>query len=50
MAKASGQTAEDVVERLIDCGFHASTLSFSVPDTLMVEPAESETLAEPDRF
>jgi glycine dehydrogenase len=46
----SGVTAEDVAKRLIDYGFHAPTLSFPVPGTLMVEPTESETLAELDRF
>ena len=43
-------TAEDVAKRLIDYGFHAPTLSFPVPGTLMVEPTESESLAELDRF
>jgi len=47
---ASGVTAEDVAKRLIDYGFHAPTLSFPVPGTLMVEPTESETLDELDRF
>lgn len=47
---ASGVTAEDVAKRLIDYGFHAPTLSFPVPGTLMVEPTESEPLAELDRF
>jgi glycine dehydrogenase len=42
--------AEDVAKRLIDYGFHAPTLSFPVPNTLMVEPTESETLFELDRF
>jgi glycine cleavage system protein P-like pyridoxal-binding family len=37
--------AEDVAKRLMDYGFHAPTLSFPVPNTLMVEPTESETLA-----
>ncbi|MBA2673111.1 aminomethyl-transferring glycine dehydrogenase [Ramlibacter sp.] len=46
----SGVTAEDVAKRLIDYGFHAPTLSFPVPGTLMVEPTESETLDEIDRF
>ena len=46
----SGVTAEDVAKRLIDYGFHAPTLSFPVPGTLMVEPTESESLAELDRF
>ncbi|SFU95837.1 glycine dehydrogenase [Polaromonas sp. YR568] len=47
---SSGVTAEDVAKRLMDYGFHAPTLSFPVPGTLMVEPTESETLAELDRF
>jgi glycine dehydrogenase len=46
----SGVTAEDVAKRLIDYGFHAPTLSFPVAGTLMVEPTESETLDELDRF
>ncbi|WP_311221019.1 MULTISPECIES: aminomethyl-transferring glycine dehydrogenase [unclassified Acidovorax] len=46
----SGVMAEDVAKRLIDYGFHAPTLSFPVPNTLMVEPTESETLVELDRF
>lgn len=46
----SGVTAEDVAKRLIDYGFHAPTLSFPVAGTLMVEPTESETLEEIDRF
>ncbi|MGV8805331.1 MAG: aminomethyl-transferring glycine dehydrogenase [Polaromonas sp.] len=46
----SGVTAEDVAKRLMDYGFHAPTLSFPVAGTLMVEPTESETLAELDRF
>lgn len=46
----SGITAEDVAKRLIDYGFHAPTLSFPVPGTLMVEPTESESRAELDRF
>jgi glycine dehydrogenase len=45
-----GVTAEDVAKRLIDYGFHAPTLSFPVAGTLMVEPTESEDLAEIDRF
>ncbi|HLI15387.1 MAG TPA: aminomethyl-transferring glycine dehydrogenase [Acidimicrobiales bacterium] len=48
--RASGVTAEDVAKRLIDYGFHAPTLSFPVAGTLMVEPTESESLAELDRF
>ncbi len=47
---ANGITAEDVAKRLMDYGFHAPTLSFPVPGTLMVEPTESETLDELDRF
>jgi glycine dehydrogenase len=47
---SSGITAEDVAKRLIDYGFHAPTLSFPVPGTLMIEPTESETLDELDRF
>ncbi len=43
-------TAEDVAKRLIDYGFHAPTLSWPVPGTLMVEPTESESKAEIDRF
>ncbi|HXZ51582.1 MAG TPA: aminomethyl-transferring glycine dehydrogenase [Burkholderiales bacterium] len=45
-----GVNAEDVAKRLMDYGFHAPTVSFPVPDTLMVEPTESESLAELDRF
>jgi len=45
-----GVTAEDVAKRLMDYGFHAPTLSFPVPDTLMVEPTESESKGELDRF
>jgi glycine dehydrogenase len=50
LEKSSGVTAEDVAKRLIDFGFHAPTLSFPVPGTLMVEPTESESLHELDRF
>ena len=46
----NGVSAEDVSKRLMDYGFHAPTLSFPVPGTLMVEPTESETLDELDRF
>ena len=46
----SGVTAEDVAKRLIDFGFHAPTLAFPVPGTLMVEPTESEDLGELERF
>ncbi len=45
-----GVSAEDIAKRLIDYGFHAPTLSFPVADTLMVEPTESESKAELDRF
>jgi glycine dehydrogenase len=47
---SSGVMAEDVAKRLMDYGFHAPTLSFPVVNTLMVEPTESETLQELDRF
>jgi len=47
---SSGVSAEDVAKRLIDYGFHAPTLSFPVPGTLMVEPTESESKFELDRF
>ncbi len=47
---ASGISEEDIAKRLIDYGFHAPTMSFPVAGTLMVEPTESESLAELDRF
>ncbi len=50
LTKATGITAEDVAKRLIDYGFHAPTMSFPVAGTLMIEPTESESLAELDRF
>ena len=50
LAKATGVTVDDVAKRLIDYGFHAPTVSFPVAGTLMVEPTESEDLAELDRF
>jgi len=50
LASQTGITAEDVAKRLIDYGFHAPTMSFPVAGTLMVEPTESEDLAELDRF
>ena len=50
LKESSGVSAEDVAKRLIDYGFHAPTLSFPVAGTLMVEPTESETLDELDRF
>jgi glycine dehydrogenase len=46
----TGVTVEDVAKRLVDYGFHAPTMSFPVAGTLMVEPTESEDLAELDRF
>lgn len=48
--KASGITVEDIAKRLMDYGFHAPTMSFPVPETLMVEPTESESKDELDRF
>jgi glycine dehydrogenase len=48
--KSSGITDEDVAKRLIDYGFHAPTMSFPVPGTLMIEPTESESKAELDRL
>ncbi|WP_449447654.1 aminomethyl-transferring glycine dehydrogenase [Thermomonas brevis] len=50
LEKLSGISAEDVAKRLIDFGFHAPTLSFPVAGTLMVEPTESESQHELDRF
>ncbi len=50
ITKATGVTVDDVAKRLIDYGFHAPTMSFPVAGTLMVEPTESEDLAEIDRF
>ncbi|MFM7537212.1 MAG: aminomethyl-transferring glycine dehydrogenase [Acidimicrobiales bacterium] len=50
LTKATGVTAEDVAKRLMDHGFHAPTLSFPVAGTLMVEPTESESRRELDRF
>jgi glycine dehydrogenase len=46
----SGITVDDIAKRLIDCGFHPPTMSWPVPGTLMIEPTESETKAELDRF
>jgi glycine dehydrogenase len=48
--KTAGIEAEDIAKRLMDFGFHAPTMSFPVPGTLMVEPTESESKAELDRF
>ena len=50
ITKATGVTVDDVAKRLTDHGFHAPTMSFPVAGTLMIEPTESETLAELDRF
>ena len=50
LTKNTGVTVDDVAKRLIDYGFHAPTVSFPVAGTLMVEPTESEDLAELDRF
>jgi glycine dehydrogenase len=50
ITKDTGVTVDDVAKRLIDYGFHAPTMSFPVAGTLMVEPTESEDLAEIDRF
>ena len=50
LREATGVTVDDVAKRLIDYGFHAPTMSFPVAGTLMVEPTESEDLAEIDRF
>src|SRR5581483_9918236 len=48
--KGAGIEAEDVAKRLMDYGFHAPTMSFPVAGTLMIEPTESEPLAELERF
>jgi glycine dehydrogenase len=50
LKERTGVTEEDVAKRLIDYGFHAPTMSFPVAGTLMIEPTESESLAEIDRF
>ena len=50
LAASAGVTVDDIAKRLIDCGFHAPTMSWPVAGTLMVEPTESETKAEIDRF
>jgi glycine dehydrogenase len=50
ITRRTGITVDDVAKRLIDYGFHAPTMSFPVAGTLMVEPTESESLAELDRF
>ena len=48
--QSAGIEAEDVAKRLMDYGFHAPTMSFPVAGTLMIEPTESESRAELDRF
>jgi glycine dehydrogenase len=50
ITKATGVTVDDIAKRLIDFGFHAPTMSFPVAGTLMIEPTESESLREIDRF
>ena len=50
ITKSSGITVDDVAKRLVDYGFHSPTMSFPVAGTLMVEPTESESLEELDRF
>ncbi|WP_334144111.1 aminomethyl-transferring glycine dehydrogenase [Rhabdothermincola sp.] len=50
LTKATGVTVDDIAKRLIDYGFHAPTMSFPVAGTLMIEPTESESRAELDRF
>ncbi len=50
LQKSVGITVEDVAKRLIDYGFHAPTMAWPVPGTLMIEPTESESLEEIDRF
>ncbi|MGA8898234.1 aminomethyl-transferring glycine dehydrogenase [Bradyrhizobium sp.] len=50
LKSSAGVTVDDIAKRLIDYGFHAPTMSFPVPGTLMIEPTESESKAEIDRF
>jgi glycine dehydrogenase len=50
LTRSTGVTVDDVAKRLMDHGFHAPTMSFPVAGTLMIEPTESESLAELDRF
>lgn len=50
LTKACGVTVDDVAKRLVDYGFHSPTMSFPVAGTLMIEPTESESLIELDRF
>jgi glycine dehydrogenase len=50
ITKRTGVTVDDIAKRLMDYGFHAPTMSFPVAGTLMIEPTESEDVAEMDRF
>ncbi|MEV8206862.1 glycine dehydrogenase (aminomethyl-transferring), partial [Streptomyces sp. NPDC079189] len=50
ISKETGVSVDDIAKRLVDYGFHAPTMSFPVAGTLMIEPTESEDLAELDRF
>ena len=50
LMKSAGVSVDDIAKRLIDCGFHPPTMSWPVAGTLMIEPTESETKAELDRF
>ena len=50
LVESAGVTVDDIAKRLIDSGFHAPTMSWPVAGTLMIEPTESETKAELDRF
>ncbi len=50
ITEETGVSVDDIAKRLADCGFHSPTMSFPVPGTLMIEPTESESLTELDRF
>jgi glycine dehydrogenase len=50
MKESCNVSVDDIAKRLIDCGFHGPTMSWPVPGTLMIEPTESETKFEIDRF
>lgn len=50
LKEKTGITAEDIAKRLVDYGFHAPTMSWPVPETMMIEPTESEAKTELDRF
>src|SRR6202023_319986 len=50
LIKLAGVEVDDIAKRLMDYGFHAPTMSFPIPGTLMIEPTESESKAELDRF